>query len=166
MTLAVEAVVATAGEHDADHCMSLGAAEVVDYADPRVAERLKELCPWGVDMYVDTSGETDLTTAVGLLAHRGRIVLLAGAHTAGPAGRTALHEKLFHQQLCHLARHDGGTRRGGRHDQPPARLRPTPFPGDGGPAAERGRRSARANGEGQLHGKRVILAPHWPVRHR
>ncbi len=69
-------VVATAHPRDADHCRSLGASEVADYRDPR---SLRALCPDGVDVHLDTSGTNDLETTVGLLAHRGRIVLLAGA---------------------------------------------------------------------------------------
>jgi NADPH:quinone reductase-like Zn-dependent oxidoreductase len=74
-------VVATARPRDAPHCRSLGAAEVLDYRNPALSGRLRELCPDGVDVYLDTSGENNLDTAVELLAHRGRIVLLAGPLT-------------------------------------------------------------------------------------
>jgi NADPH:quinone reductase-like Zn-dependent oxidoreductase len=91
VTLAVQAgarVVATASERDADYCRSLGAAAVIDYRDPLLADQVRQAFPDGVDMYLDTSGRNDLTTAVGLLAHRGRIVLLAGARSTPvlPAG--------------------------------------------------------------------------------
>lgn len=81
VVLAVEAgarVIAVAAGRDADHCRALGAAEVVDYHDPASVERIRQACPAGVDMYVDTAGHNDLTAAVGLLAKRGRVVLLAG----------------------------------------------------------------------------------------
>jgi NADPH:quinone reductase-like Zn-dependent oxidoreductase len=71
-------VVATASAADADHCRELGAAEVVDYRDPELAERLHEACPDGADLYVDTAGANDIEAAVELLARRGRLVLLAG----------------------------------------------------------------------------------------
>ncbi|MFC8830968.1 NADPH:quinone reductase [Streptomyces sp. NPDC057137] len=71
-------VVASAAAADADWVRSLGAAEVFDYRDPAPAERLAAVCPDGVDVYVDTFGTNDLPTAVGALAPRGRIVLLAG----------------------------------------------------------------------------------------
>ncbi|WP_051707601.1 MULTISPECIES: NADPH:quinone reductase [unclassified Streptomyces] len=69
-------VVATASPRDHDHVRALGADEVVDYREP--AGRLAELAPDGVDLHIDTSGRHDLDAAVALLAHRGRIVLLAG----------------------------------------------------------------------------------------
>lgn len=74
-------VVATAAAADAEYCRSLGAAAVLDYRDPDLAARLREECPDGVDLYLDTAGVNDLSTAVDLLAFRGRIVLLAGAAT-------------------------------------------------------------------------------------
>ncbi|WP_330308309.1 MULTISPECIES: NADPH:quinone reductase [unclassified Streptomyces] len=82
VVLAVRAgarVIATAAARDHDYCRSLGAAEIVDYRDLDLTRRLAELAPAGVDVHVDTSGRNDLTSAVALLAHRGRIVLLAGA---------------------------------------------------------------------------------------
>jgi len=71
-------VVALAQPADEEHCRSLGAAEVVDYRDDRWPDRVRGLCPDGVDLYLDTSGSNDLGTAVDLLRQRGRIVLLAG----------------------------------------------------------------------------------------
>ncbi|MFF9626959.1 NADPH:quinone reductase [Streptomyces griseosporeus] len=84
VTLAVDAgarVVATASARDADHVRALGAAEVFDYRDPGLAQRLRAACPAGVDVHVDSFGANDLTGAVDLLAPRGRIVLLAGVAT-------------------------------------------------------------------------------------
>ena len=87
VSLAAEAgarVLATAAPRDAGHCRSLGAAEVFDYAGTDLTSRI----PAEVDLHVDTSGTNDLTRAVDVLAHRGRIVLLAGATTRPvlPAG--------------------------------------------------------------------------------
>lgn len=81
-------VLATAHERDFDYCRSLGAAEVLDYRDTSLAESISRSSPRGVDLFVDTSGVNDLVTAVEVLAHRGRIVLLAGARTSAvlPAG--------------------------------------------------------------------------------
>ncbi|MDI3423939.1 NADPH:quinone reductase [Streptomyces luteolus] len=82
-------VVAVAGAGSAERVRALGAAEFVDYRDPDTVERIRRAAPRGVDMYLDTSARNDLTTAVDLLARRGRIVLLAGLDTTPtlPAGR-------------------------------------------------------------------------------
>ena len=91
VTLAVHAgarVVATASARDAEYCRELGAAEVIDYRDPERWQRIRAVCPQGMDAYLDTAGENDLANAVDLLALRGRIVLLAGvrARPVLPAG--------------------------------------------------------------------------------
>lgn len=91
VAMAVQAgaeVVATCSARDIEYCQGLGAKDVFDYADPDLAERLREARPEGVDLWIDSYGVNDLTTAVGLLAPRGRIVLLAGvaARPALPVG--------------------------------------------------------------------------------
>ena len=84
VTLAVHGgarVIATASAHDAEYCRALGATEVIDYRDPARWQRIRQVCPQGIDAYLDTAGENDLAGAVDLLALRGRIVLLAGVRT-------------------------------------------------------------------------------------
>ncbi|MFD7656134.1 NADPH:quinone reductase [Actinosynnema sp. NPDC059797] len=71
-------VVTTASAADFAYCREIGASEVVDRRDPGQAERLRAACPDGVDLYLDPAGANDVETAVDLLAHRGRVVLLAG----------------------------------------------------------------------------------------
>ncbi|MHC0433573.1 NADPH:quinone reductase [Streptomyces sp. O3] len=82
-------VIAVAGSDSAARVRALGAEEFVDYRDPGAVDRIRRAAPHGVDMYLDTSARNDLSTAVDLLARRGRIVLLAGLHTSPtlPAGR-------------------------------------------------------------------------------
>ncbi|MDT0441429.1 NADPH:quinone reductase [Streptomyces johnsoniae] len=72
-------VIATARPADFEHCRALGAAEVVDYRAEDQWERIRAAAPDGVDVYTDTSGRNDLERAVGTLAVRGRIVVLAGS---------------------------------------------------------------------------------------
>ncbi|NYI06784.1 NADPH:quinone reductase [Allostreptomyces psammosilenae] len=71
-------VIASAGRPDLEYCRSLGASLALDYHAPDLAERIRAAAPDGVDVYMDTSGRNDLTTAVELLAVRGRILVLAG----------------------------------------------------------------------------------------
>lgn len=96
VVLAAEAgarVIATASAEDADYCRGLGAAEVLDYRDPELARRVRDISPRGVDAHLDTSGSNDLATAVDLLAPRGRIVLLAGARSRPVLPAGALYMK-------------------------------------------------------------------------
>ncbi|CAM4010035.1 zinc-binding dehydrogenase [Kibdelosporangium persicum] len=97
VTLAVDAgarVIASASAQDADYCRFLGAEKVFDYRDPDLTDLLKTACPQGMDVWLDTAGRNDLTTAVELLAFRGRIVLLAGLDSAPvlPAGALYLKD--------------------------------------------------------------------------
>ena len=78
-------VLATCGPAEADRCRDAGAAEVLDYADPALGERVREVAPDGLDLYLDTSGHIDLELACDLLAFRGRIVLISGFPDARPA---------------------------------------------------------------------------------
>lgn len=74
-------VIAIAGARDARYCRTLGAAEVLDYRDPELWQRVRSVSPGGVDAYIDTAGENDLTQGIDLLARRGRLVVLAGMRT-------------------------------------------------------------------------------------
>jgi NADPH:quinone reductase-like Zn-dependent oxidoreductase len=88
-------VLAGARAEDAGWCRAAGAAEVLDYRDPDLPDRLRGLAPAGIDLYIDTSGHLDLPTAVDLLALRGRIVLLAGPaqRLTLPAGSLYTHDR-------------------------------------------------------------------------
>ena len=88
-------VLAGARREDAGWCRSAGAAEVVDYRDPELPGRLAALAPDGIDLFVDTSGHLDLPAAIGLLADRGRVVLLAGSaqRLTLPAGPLYTHDR-------------------------------------------------------------------------
>jgi NADPH:quinone reductase-like Zn-dependent oxidoreductase len=163
VTLAVDAnarVIGTAGKDDLEYCRGLGAAEVHDYADPLLADRIMAAHPQGVDLYLDTSGTNDLDTAVGLLALRGRIVLLAGARTRPvlPAGALYLKDcslrgfVISHASTAELADASGTINRllaAGRLRARTTEIRPLSA------AAETHERMER----GHLRGRRVVLRP-------
>lgn len=88
-------VLATAGARDAQYCAELGAAEVFDYRDPELTEKIRGAAPSGLDLSLDTAGVNDLQTTVDLLARRGRVVLLAGARTRPvlPAGALYMNDR-------------------------------------------------------------------------
>jgi NADPH:quinone reductase-like Zn-dependent oxidoreductase len=76
-------VLAVARAETAPECLQAGAAAVVDHRDPDAVEQLLRLAPGGVDVHLDTSGHPDLDTALRVVGHGARIVLMAGI-TARP----------------------------------------------------------------------------------
>ncbi|MEU2389393.1 NADPH:quinone reductase [Streptomyces sp. NPDC007369] len=163
VTMAVEAgarVIATAAARDADHCRSLGAAEVLDYRDPGLAARILEAAPQGIDVHIDTSGANDLTTAVEVLAHRGRIVLLAGARSRPvlPAGPLYMKDGavvgfvISHATTAELAEAAVAINRLMAN----GRLRARSI--ERAPLSDAARTHRRIEA-GELHGSRVVLLP-------
>ncbi|MGF1430846.1 NADPH:quinone reductase [Kitasatospora sp. LaBMicrA B282] len=163
LVLAAEAgarVVTTAAAGDLEYCRSLGAEVALDYRDPALAAELDRACPGGVDLYLDTSGQNDLTGAVELLAPRGRIVLLAVKQPEPvlPARRLYLKDGsivgfvISHAGTAELAEAAVTVNRllaAGRLR--PRALERLPLSA----AAETHRRLER----GELHGRRVALLP-------
>ncbi|MFJ7270589.1 NADPH:quinone reductase [Streptomyces sp. NPDC099050] len=163
IVMAVEAgarVIATASARDAEHCRLLGATAVLDYRDPELAHRIREISPRGVDVHVDTSGTNDLTGAVDVLAHRGRIVLLAGARSQPVLPAGALYMKdgsvvgfvISHATTAELAEAAGSINR----LLASGRLRARSV--ERASLAE-GARTHRRIEDGELHGSRVVLLP-------
>ncbi len=76
--MGARAIVTAGGAEDLAYCRSLGAACAVNYKTENVAKLISEFAPNGVDVYWDTTTKPDFERAVPLLAHRGRIILMAG----------------------------------------------------------------------------------------
>ncbi len=55
-----------------------GFEAAIDYKTESVEERLKELCPNGINIFFDNVGGEILEAAIGLLANKGRVVLCGG----------------------------------------------------------------------------------------
>jgi hypothetical protein len=65
----------------------LGFDEAIDYKNEKVAARLREACPEGIDLYFDNVGGSILNDCLGNLAMRGRVVLcgaISGYNSDGP----------------------------------------------------------------------------------
>jgi NADPH:quinone reductase-like Zn-dependent oxidoreductase len=81
ITMAAEAgarVIAGARPADEAACRAAGAEVVIDYSDPELATRLRDVAPGGVDLYWDTSGRGNFAHAMQAVRPRGRILLSAG----------------------------------------------------------------------------------------
>ncbi len=80
MAKAIGAKVITTGgsEEKVAACREMGADLAIHYRTQDVVQEVKRFCPAGVDVYWETTREPDFDRIVGLLADRGRIVLMAG----------------------------------------------------------------------------------------
>jgi NADPH2:quinone reductase len=65
-------------------CHELGADDVIDYKQEDVATRIKEIAPQGIDVWWETLREPDFDRAVGVLAPRGRMIIMAGREARPP----------------------------------------------------------------------------------
>jgi NADPH2:quinone reductase len=72
-------VVATVGSEDkARHCRQLGADLALNYHDAQLDDQIRAFAPEGVNIWFETQREPTFDRTVGLLAPRGRMVLMAG----------------------------------------------------------------------------------------
>lgn len=65
-------------------CRALGAEAVFNYRTQKVGEELKKVAPAGVNVWWETTREPDFDLAVGALAARGRMILMAGREARPP----------------------------------------------------------------------------------
>jgi len=78
-------VIATAGsDRKAELCRKLGADFVLHYNTQNVEAELKRLTPAGVNVWWETLREPDFDLAVGALAARGRMIIMAGREARPP----------------------------------------------------------------------------------
>ncbi len=72
-------VITTAGsDAKAQRCRELGADEALNYKTDDIAARVKQFSPGGIDVYWETLREPNFEQAIGWLAPRGRMILMAG----------------------------------------------------------------------------------------
>jgi NADPH:quinone reductase len=78
-------VIATAGDdRKAEVCRQLGADHVINYKTTNVEEALKKIAPAGVNVWWETQREPNFDQAIGALAARGRMVVMAGREARPP----------------------------------------------------------------------------------
>lgn len=99
-------VLATAGsEAKAEACRQLGAEGVILYKTQRVADALKQAAPDGVNVWWETTREPDFDLAIGALARRGRMIVMAGreARPAFPVGPFYVKDCSLHGLVMFMA---------------------------------------------------------------
>jgi NADPH2:quinone reductase len=92
-------VIATAGgEAKAQRCRALGADHVILYKTQNVERAVRELAPTGVNVWWETLRQPDFEKAIGLLAPRGRMIVMAGrdARPAFPVGAFYTRDAAIH----------------------------------------------------------------------
>jgi NADPH2:quinone reductase len=96
--LGARSIVTAGSSDDLDYCRKLGAGRAVNYKTEDVVKAISEFAPNGIDVYWDTTTKPDFERAVPLLAHRGRIVLMAGldAHPPFPVGAFYTKDRSMH----------------------------------------------------------------------
>jgi NADPH:quinone reductase len=78
-------VVTTAGSNEkVKTCYELGADLAINYKTEDVAARVREFAPGGVNVWWESLLEPDFDRAIGLLAMRGRMILIAGRAARPP----------------------------------------------------------------------------------
>jgi len=78
-------VLATAGsDAKVAMCRQLGAEWAINYRTENVAQQLRQVAPDGVNVWWETSRQPDFDLAIGALARRGRMVLMAGRDARPP----------------------------------------------------------------------------------
>jgi NADPH:quinone reductase len=78
-------VLATAGsDAKVAACRELGADLAINYKTQNVAEEIRKAAPQGVNVWWDTTREPEFDLAVGALARRGRMVVMAGREARPP----------------------------------------------------------------------------------
>ncbi len=78
-------VITTAGSDDKlEKCRELGADHAINYKTQDVAAEVKRLAPAGINVYWETLREPDFDKIVGMLAPRGRLILMAGRDARPP----------------------------------------------------------------------------------
>ncbi len=78
-------VVTTAGTPEkVNLCRELGADLAINYKEEDVDARIKEFAPQGINLWWETLREPEFDRTIGLLAQRGRMVLMAGRDARPP----------------------------------------------------------------------------------
>src|SRR5262249_49747616 len=76
--IGARAVTTAGSDAKGQKCRALGAGHAINYKTQDAAAEVKRFAPDGVNVYWETLREPDFEKAVGMLASRGRMILMAG----------------------------------------------------------------------------------------
>ena len=82
--LGARVIAATGSPEKAEVCRQLGADAVINYRTEAVGATLKQHAPKGVDVWWETTREANFDLAIGALAFRGRMIVMAGRDARPP----------------------------------------------------------------------------------
>src|SRR5215471_2006331 len=82
--IGARAVTTAGSDAKVQKCRELGADHAINYKTQDVAAEVKRFAPDGVNVYWETLREPDFEKAVGMLAPRGRMILMAGRDARPP----------------------------------------------------------------------------------
>jgi NADPH:quinone reductase len=78
-------VVTTAGSDEkVQKCLELGAELAINYRTQDVVSEVKKFAPDGLNVYWETLREPDFERTIGMLANRGRMIVMAGRESRPP----------------------------------------------------------------------------------
>jgi NADPH:quinone reductase len=90
-------IVTSGNEQKAHWCQQLGADLIINYKTQDVHQAIKDFSSQGVNVYWDTTTHFDAEKALEVMAHRGRLVVMAGI-----AQKTTFPVGLFYLRNCSL----------------------------------------------------------------
>lgn len=73
-----QVIVTSGDEQKTRWCQELGADLIINYKTQDVNQAIKDFSPQGVNMYWDTTSHFDAEKALEVIAHRGRLIVMAG----------------------------------------------------------------------------------------
>jgi NADPH:quinone reductase len=73
-----QVIVTSSDEQKAHWCQQLGADLIINYRTQDVNKAIKDFSAQGVNMYWDTTSHFDAEKALEVIAHRGRLIVMAG----------------------------------------------------------------------------------------
>lgn len=82
--LGARVLAAVGGREKVEPLLDLGADHVIDYRTTQIDDAVRRIAPGGIHVWWETSREPNFDLAIGTLAQRGRMILMAGREARPP----------------------------------------------------------------------------------